>query len=144
MVHSVHTGSQICGLAWSGSVNELLSTHGYADNALHLWKAPNLTKIGSLKGHTRRTLYLAMSPNGQTAATGAGSSLPLLLSALSGTDKLTSHLLLTLFPCTHTSLGIDGYMSVGDETVRMWRVFPAAKKASSLKDVSMESRCRIR
>ena len=72
MVHSVHTGSQVCGLAWSESVNELLSVHGYADNAIHLWKAPNLTKLGSLKGHTRRVLYLAMSPDGQTAATGAG------------------------------------------------------------------------
>ena len=90
MVHSVPTGSQICGLAWSESVNELLSTHGYADNALHLWKTPNLTKIGSLKGHTRRAVYLAMSPDGQTAATGAGGPLPLALSALSGSHELTS------------------------------------------------------
>ena len=90
MVHSVYTGSQICGLAWSESVNELLSTHGYADNALHLWKAPNMTKIGSLKGHTRRALYLAMSPDGQTAATGAGSSLPFPLVLLSASDKLKS------------------------------------------------------
>ena len=87
MVHSVHTGSQICGLAWSESVNELLSTHGYADNAIHLWKAPNLNKIGSLKGHTRRALYLAMSPDGQTAATGAGNIVPFRVSTLSGSDK---------------------------------------------------------
>lgn len=32
----------------------------------------------------------------------------------------------------------------GDETVRLWRVFPAAKKLSALKHVSNEVRCRIR
>lgn len=76
MVHSVHTGSQICGLAWSESVNELLSTHGYADNTINVWKAPSLTKAASLTGHTKRVLFLAMSPDGQTAATGAGRRLP--------------------------------------------------------------------
>lgn len=76
MVHSVHTGSQICGLAWSESVNELLSTHGYADNTIHLWKTPSLTKAATLTGHTKRVLFLAMSPDGQTAATGAGNLCP--------------------------------------------------------------------
>lgn len=72
MLQRVHTGSQVCGLAWSQSVNELLSTHGYAQNAMHLWKAPALTNIATLRGHARRVLFLAMSPDGQTAATGAG------------------------------------------------------------------------
>ena len=72
MIHSVHTGSQVCGLAWSQSINELLSTHGYAQNALHLWKAPSLVKTATLTGHSGRVLFLAMSPDGQTAATGAG------------------------------------------------------------------------
>ena len=79
-IHSVDTGSQVCGLAWSQSVNELLSTHGYAQNTLQLWKAPSLTATATLTGHARRVLFLAMSPDGQTAATGAGNSQYLQLS----------------------------------------------------------------
>ena len=72
MVNSVLTGSQVCGLAWSHTVNELLSTHGYSQNALHVWKAAPLQITNTLMGHTSRVLFLAMSPDGQSAATGAG------------------------------------------------------------------------
>lgn len=66
------TGSQVCGLAWSTSVNELISVQGYAVNSVCLWAAPSLSKITTLNGHSGRVLYLAMSPCGTTAATGAG------------------------------------------------------------------------
>ena len=74
MIHSIHTGSQVSGLAWSHTVNELLSIHGYATSALHIWKAPSLVNAATLTGHNSRVLFLAMSPDGQTAATGAGKS----------------------------------------------------------------------
>ena len=74
MVNIVATGSQVCGLAWSHTVNELLSTHGYAQNQIHLWNAPSLQVTTSLVGHAGRVLLLAMSPDGQSAATGAGKS----------------------------------------------------------------------
>ncbi|DBA92204.1 hypothetical protein WJX77_008151 [Trebouxia sp. C0004] len=72
MIHSIHTGSQVSGLAWSHTVNELLSIHGYATSALHVWKAPGLVNAATMTGHNSRVLFLAMSPDGQTAATGAG------------------------------------------------------------------------
>jgi WD40 repeat protein len=37
-----------------------------------IWKTPSLRKIISLKGHTQRVLYQALSPCGKYIVTGAG------------------------------------------------------------------------
>ncbi|KAH1226518.1 Protein FIZZY-RELATED 3 [Glycine max] len=71
-LNCVDTGSQVCNLAWSKNVNELVSTHGYSQNQIMVWKYPSLTKVATLTGHSMRVLYLAMSPDGQTIVTGAG------------------------------------------------------------------------
>ncbi|CAK9135632.1 unnamed protein product [Ilex paraguariensis] len=71
-LNSVDTGSQVCNLAWSRNVNELVSTHGYSQNQIMVWKYPSLAKVATLTGHSLRVLYLAMSPDGQTIVTGAG------------------------------------------------------------------------
>ncbi|XP_057759074.1 B-type cell cycle switch protein ccs52A-like [Arachis stenosperma] len=66
------TGSQVCNLAWSKNVNELVSTHGYSQNQIIVWRYPTMSKLATLTGHTYRVLYLAISPDGQTIVTGAG------------------------------------------------------------------------
>ncbi|XP_010538779.1 PREDICTED: protein FIZZY-RELATED 2-like [Tarenaya hassleriana] len=66
------TGSQVCNLVWSKNVNELVSTHGYSQNQIVVWKYPSMSKLATLTGHTYRVLYLAVSPDGQTIVTGAG------------------------------------------------------------------------
>ncbi|GAB4856952.1 Fizzy- protein [Ancistrocladus abbreviatus] len=66
------TGSQVCNLAWSKNVNELVSTHGYSQNQIIVWRYPSMSKLATLTGHTFRVLYLAISPDGQTIVTGAG------------------------------------------------------------------------
>ncbi|XP_020600246.1 protein FIZZY-RELATED 2-like [Phalaenopsis equestris] len=66
------TGSQVCNLVWSKNVNELVSTHGYSQNQIIVWRYPSMLKVATLTGHTFRVLYLAMSPDGQTIVTGAG------------------------------------------------------------------------
>ncbi|KAF9570794.1 substrate-specific activator of APC-dependent proteolysis [Mortierella alpina] len=66
------TGSQVCNLAWSKTTNELVSTHGYSQNQVLVWKYPSMQQIASLSGHSLRVLYLALSPDGQTIVTGAG------------------------------------------------------------------------
>ncbi|KAE8725324.1 Protein FIZZY-RELATED 1 [Hibiscus syriacus] len=66
------TGSQVCNLVWSKNVNELVSTHGYSQNQIIVWRYPTMTKLATLTGHTYRVLYLAISPDGQTIVTGAG------------------------------------------------------------------------
>ncbi|KAF5733828.1 protein FIZZY-RELATED 3-like [Tripterygium wilfordii] len=71
-LNSVDTGSQVCNLAWSKNVNELVSTHGYSQNQIMVWKYPSMAKVATLTGHSLRVLYLAMSPDGQTIVTGAG------------------------------------------------------------------------
>ncbi|XP_036596331.1 fizzy-related protein homolog [Trichosurus vulpecula] len=68
----IDTGSQVCNLAWSRHDNELVSTHGYAENQIAIWKYPSLTQIAKLTGHLYRVLYLAVSPDGQAIVTGAG------------------------------------------------------------------------
>lgn len=71
-INCVETGSQICNLLYSKNVNELVSTHGYSQNQIILWKYPTMSKLATLTGHTYRVLYLAMSPDGETIVTGAG------------------------------------------------------------------------
>ncbi|KAL8795601.1 MAG: hypothetical protein Q9182_007511 [Xanthomendoza sp. 2 TL-2023] len=71
-VSEIDTGSQVCNLAWSKNSNELVSTHGFSQNQIVVWKYPSMTQVASLTGHTYRVLYLAMSPDGQTVVTGAG------------------------------------------------------------------------
>lgn len=53
-------------------MNEIVSTHGYSQNQIVVWKYPSMSKLATLTGHTLRVLYLAVSPDGQTIVTGAG------------------------------------------------------------------------
>ena len=71
-VKNVECGSQVCNLMFSKSLNELVSTHGYSQNEINIWKCPKMEKISTLTGHTMRVLYLSMSPDGSTIVTGAG------------------------------------------------------------------------
>lgn len=71
-IQAVDTGSQVCNLAWSSSVNEVVSTHGYSLNQIIVWKYPSMHKVATLTGHLTRVVYLAMSPDGQSIVTGAG------------------------------------------------------------------------
>ena len=71
-LHSIDTGSQVCNLLFSRTVNEIVSTHGYSLNQIVVWRYPSMNIIQTLTGHTYRVLYLASSPDGQTIVTGAG------------------------------------------------------------------------
>ncbi|CAO2821472.1 unnamed protein product [Amaranthus hypochondriacus] len=65
---SVDTGSQVCSLLWSQNERELLSSHGYTDNQLILWKYPSMVKMAERAGHRSRALFMAQSPDGCTVA----------------------------------------------------------------------------
>lgn len=71
-LNTIATGSQVCNLAWSKNVDEIVSTHGYSQNHISVWQYPTLNEVVSLTGHSMRVLYLAVSPDGQTIVTGAG------------------------------------------------------------------------
>ncbi len=72
LINEIDTGSQVCNLAWSKNSNEIVSTHGYSQNQIIIWKYPSMKQVCTLVGHTYRVLYLAMSPDGTTIVTGAG------------------------------------------------------------------------
>ncbi len=71
-INELQIGSQICGIQFSNHYNEFVCAHGFSDNAISIWNYPQLQKIGQLQGHDARVLYMTMSPDGQTIATGAG------------------------------------------------------------------------
>lgn len=72
LLNSVDTGSQVLSLLWSTTEKELLSSHGFAENQLCLWKYPSMVKTKELSGHTSRVLHMAASPDGRTVVSGAG------------------------------------------------------------------------
>lgn len=67
----VDTKSQVSGIAWSGTDMECVTSHGFSQNQLTVWKYASLTKLAELKGHTQRVLHLALSPDGTTVVSGA-------------------------------------------------------------------------
>ncbi|XP_076919098.1 cell division cycle 20.2, cofactor of APC complex-like [Bidens hawaiensis] len=71
-LNSVDTGSQVTSLLWSTRERELLSSHGFSQNQLTLWKYPSMVKMAELTGHTSRVLFMAQSPDGCTVASAAG------------------------------------------------------------------------
>lgn len=71
LLHSVHTGSQVCGLVWSKTERELLSSHGFSQHELCLWRYPSMVKLREFTGHTARVLHLAMSPDGSSVVSAA-------------------------------------------------------------------------
>lgn len=65
------TGSQVCALQWSPFEKELLSSHGFAENQLCLWKYPTMARTKELKGHSSRVLHMATSPDGSMVVSAA-------------------------------------------------------------------------
>ena len=91
------TGSQVCSIQWSDKTKELVSSHGFSDNQIILWKYSTMTKVlpalplvrrfvGSgatycvvlccvvlqvkeFRGHTSRVLHMAKSPDGNSICT---------------------------------------------------------------------------
>ena len=50
---------QVCALQWNPHERELLSSHGFSQNQLCLWKYPSMVKMAEFTGHTARVLHLA-------------------------------------------------------------------------------------
>lgn len=60
---SVAVVLQVCALQWNRHQKELLSSHGFSQNQLSLWKYPSMVKIAELTGHTARVLHLSQVPS---------------------------------------------------------------------------------
>ena len=57
---------QVCAIQWSDTHKELVSSHGFSDNQLILWKHSTMAKLKEFRGHSSRVLHLAKSPDGET------------------------------------------------------------------------------
>ena len=66
LLSSTDTNSQVCSLVWAPEYKELVSSHGYANNEIIIWKFPSMERSAQLLGHTDRVLNLALSPDGST------------------------------------------------------------------------------
>lgn len=70
-INTIDTKSQVCSLLWSKKNRELLSSHGFSQNQLTLWKYPTMSKVTELTGHTSRVLHTALSADGTTVVSAA-------------------------------------------------------------------------
>lgn len=68
---SIQTDSQVCGLLWSKTASELVSTHGFSGNELVVWHYPSLRRIASMRAHDSRVLHSVMSRDGGRVVTAA-------------------------------------------------------------------------
>lgn len=65
-LYNIDTKSQISGIEWNEEYQEIVSAHGYQNNAINIWKFPTLTKVAELRGHQHRVLGMCMSPDKST------------------------------------------------------------------------------
>ena len=49
LLNSIDTGSQVCALQWNRHEKEILSSHGFAQNQLCLWKYPTMAKVKEVR-----------------------------------------------------------------------------------------------
>ena len=66
MLSSTDTRSQVCSMVWAPEYKELVSSHGYANNEIIIWKFPSMERSAELLGHSERVLNLSLSPDGTT------------------------------------------------------------------------------
>ncbi len=69
-VKAVDTKSQVSGIQWSQHNMELVTSHGFSQNQLTVWKYSSLARMAELKGHSQRILHPAQSPDGSTVVSG--------------------------------------------------------------------------
>lgn len=67
----VDAKSQVSALGWNKYHKQLISAHGYPRNQMTIWQYPNMTKLGTLSGHSERILHMCLSPGKSRVASAA-------------------------------------------------------------------------
>ncbi|PXF48173.1 Cell division cycle protein 20-like [Gracilariopsis chorda] len=86
-VNSIDTKSQVCSIVWSPHDKELVTSHGFSQNQLTVWKYPSLARMAELKGHTSRVLHTAISPDCQTVVSAAADETLRFWKVFAGNDS---------------------------------------------------------
>lgn len=71
LLNSIDTQSQVCSLQWSKTEKELISSHGFSQNQISVWKYPTLVKVADLHSHKSRVLHTGLSADGTTVISAA-------------------------------------------------------------------------
>ncbi|XBJ04229.1 hypothetical protein VPH35_023204 [Triticum aestivum] len=130
-LNSVDTGSQVCALLWNKNDRELLSSHGFTQNQLTLWKYPSMAKMAELNGHTSRVLFMAQVIFAR--------SLCFVAKFETHTVCTTDGLWLSFVEPLQSPDGCTVASAAADETLRFWNVFSEAPK-SAVKEKTSQSR----
>lgn len=62
-IKSVGVESQVCSLTYLSRYKELVSSHGFHENDLRIWKVAGMRAISSFGAHESRVLHTALSPD---------------------------------------------------------------------------------
>lgn len=65
----IDTNSQVCNLFWNKEFNEIVSTHGFSQNQIALWRGSNLGLINEYCENYNRVLYMTHSFDNAKIAT---------------------------------------------------------------------------
>ncbi|EJW04610.1 hypothetical protein EDEG_01194 [Edhazardia aedis USNM 41457] len=68
LLKSVDVKSQVCTLNYIEKYKEVVSSHGFSNNEIIMWKATNLKKMSVFGKHENRVLNVAISPDGSKMA----------------------------------------------------------------------------
>jgi cell division cycle protein 20 (cofactor of APC complex) len=66
LLQSHDVKSQVSSLLWNKNYRELMSSHGFAQNQLTIWKYPEMSRVCDLLGHSNRVLGMSASPDQET------------------------------------------------------------------------------
>ena len=88
---SIDTKSQVCSILWNAEHKEVVTSHGFSQNQLTVWKYPTMQKVAELTGHTSRVLHMAMSPDGRTVVSAAGDETLRFWKIFGGDAKKRAH-----------------------------------------------------
>ncbi|KAK6089716.1 hypothetical protein P3W45_001358 [Vairimorpha bombi] len=71
-INETQVNSQVCTLKYINKYKELISTHGYVENNIILWKASTMKEVISFGKHDNRVLHSALSPDNTILASVGG------------------------------------------------------------------------
>lgn len=59
MMSCTNVNSQVCSLLYVEKYKEIISSHGYSENSINLWKASSMQQINTFGKHDARVLHMA-------------------------------------------------------------------------------------
>ena len=129
---------QVCALQWSRHEKEILSSHGFSQNQLCLWKYPSMAKVCmhacQLKDECMPTCLDAScccaSLHTQTLLTGAPFCMHAQVAEMSGHTSRVLHL-------AQSPDGTTVCSAAADETLRFWKCFAQAAPAAKARIACM-------